>query len=337
MAACGSAARDGNSGEAGVNPGEQVSPWFGGYLDVTLLPALRLEDAPSGGSPTAVLSFISSDPARPCEPSWGGSYDLELAGGKLDLDAQLDAYRKAGNNVAVSFGGQKGTELAVACTDGESLARAYATVINKYGLDVVDLDVEGQGASDPGAAARRASAMARLQAERPPDKPLRVWLTLPVSRDGLTPAAAISVETMLDAGVEVAGINIMTMNFGPLPAGLSMFDASAAAAEATHRTLVDLFGKAGKLNGDEQAWSRIGLTPMIGVNDLEENVFTLDDAGRLNAFARDRGIGRMSMWSLSRDTACDPEHQGVSHSCSGVEQEARQFGRLLGNGFTEAP
>ncbi|MDF2052593.1 chitinase, partial [Arthrobacter sp. Cr_A7] len=333
----GSAQGDDTSGEAGVNPGEQVSPWFGGYLDVTLLPALRLEDAPAGGPSTTVLSFISSDPARPCEPSWGGSYDLELAGDRLDLDAQLDAYRSAGNNVAVSFGGQKGTELAVACSDEESLARAYATVIARYGLDVVDLDIEGQGASDPAAAARRATAMARLQAERPSGKPLRVWLTLPVSRDGLTPAAAISVETMLDAGVEVAGINIMTMNFGPLPAGLSMFDASAAAAEATHRTLVDLFGKAGKLNGDEQAWSRIGLTPMIGVNDLEENVFTLDDAERLNAFARDRGIGRMSMWSLSRDTACDPEHQGVSHSCSGVEQEARQFGRLLGNGFTEAP
>jgi chitinase len=43
--------------------------WFGGYLDVTLVPAHRLQDSPPDGKVTTVLSFIVSDAANPCEPS----------------------------------------------------------------------------------------------------------------------------------------------------------------------------------------------------------------------------------------------------------------------------
>lgn len=312
-----------------------VPGWFGGYVDVTLRPFPPVRDTSEQASSTRVLSFIGSDPARPCEPSWGGTYSMDQASEKLDLDAHVDALRQAGNEVAVSFGGQKGTELAVACTDPESLSKAYGGVIDRYGLDVVDLDVEGAGASDASAAERRAAAMARLQSERPADRPLHVWLTLQVSRDGLTPAAVVSVETMLNAGVEVSGINIMTMNFGPLPAGSSMLDASVAAAEATQRTLAGLFGEAGMPSGEGDVWARIGLTPMIGVNDVEGNVFTLADAEGLNSFARERGIARMSMWSLNRDEACarDAEHGGLSHNCSGQQQEPGMFAKVLGNAF----
>lgn len=312
-----------------------IPGWFGGYVDVTLRPFPPVRDTTGQGTSITVLSFIGSDPARPCEPSWGGSYTLDQAGEKLDLDGHLEVLREAGNEVAVSFGGQKGTELAVACTDPEELSKAYAAVITRYGLNVVDLDVEGKGASDAAAAERRAAAMARLQSERPADRPLHVWLTLPVSRDGLTPAAMVSVETMLNAGVDVSGVNIMTMNFGPLPPGRSMLDASVAAAEATQRALTGLFGKAGMPSGEDDVWARMGLTPMIGVNDVEGNVFTLKDAEGLNSFARERGIARMSLWSLNRDEACasDSQHGALSHNCSGLQQENGMFAKLLGNAF----
>ena len=341
LAACGSVAQDGSSPGAEVTQAELHPRWFGGYLDVTLVPALRLEDSPPQGAVTAVLSFVTSHPDRPCEPSWGGSYDLEQANGKLDLDAQVDAFRTAGNDVAVSFGGQRGTELAVACADRDALVDAYATVIARYGLDTVDLDVEGNGAADPVAAQRRAAAMARLQSERPANNPLKVWLTLPVSAEGLTAAAKVSVETMLEAGVELAGVNIMTMNFGPLKQGQTMLSASVSAAEGTHRTLKTLYEQVGKPLDDAALWNRIGLTPMIGRNDVEGQVFSRQDAEGLNTFALERGIGRMSLWSLNRDTGCDPGKQGqptggVSNNCSGIEQEPGMFGKVLGNAFTDA-
>ncbi|WP_458782010.1 chitinase [Arthrobacter sp. D3-16] len=340
LAACGSGAQDGGSPGAEVSQTGLHPKWFGGYLDVTLVPGLRLQDSPPQGAVTAVLSFVTAHPDRPCEPSWGGSYDLEQAKGRLDLDAQVDAFRKAGNDVAVSFGGQSGTELAVSCADTDALVDAYAAVITRYGLDIVDLDVEGNGAADPAAAQRRAAAMARLQSERPADNPLKVWLTLPVSASGLTPAAEVSVETMLRAGVELAGVNIMTMNFGPLRQGQTMLAASVSAAEGTHGTLKRLYEQAGKPLDDAALWNRIGLTPMIGRNDVQGQVFSQEDAHGLNTFALERGVGRMSMWSLNRDSACQPDNQGqsseVSSNCSGLEQEPGMFAKVLGNSFTDA-
>jgi hypothetical protein len=43
---------------------------------------------------------------------------------------------------------------------------------------------------------------------------------------------------------------------------------------------------------------------MIGHNDVADNVFMLDDARRLAAFARDEGLGGLHFWSLNRDTPC---------------------------------
>jgi len=338
LVACGSVAQDENNPGTEVNQAELNPRWFGGYLDVTLVPALRLQDTPPQGAVMAVLSFVTSHPDRPCEPSWGGSYDLEQAKGKLDLDAQVEAFRKSGNDVAVSFGGQRGTELAVGCADSGALVDAYATVISRYGLDTVDLDVEGNGAADTAAARRRAAALARLQSERPAGSPLKVWLTLPVSAEGLTAAAVVSVETMLAAGVELAGVNLMTMNFGPLKQGQTMLAASVSSAEGTHRTLKNLYAEAGKPLDDAALWNRIGLTPMIGRNDVDGQVFSREDAEGLNTFALERGVGRMSMWSLNRDTGCDPGQQtnGVANNCSGLDQEPGMFGKVLGQSFTDA-
>jgi chitinase len=342
LAGCGSTPPDGPGRESEVTQSAFRPGWFGGYLDVTLFPGLRLQELPPQGSVTTVLSFVSSDPARPCEPAWGGFYDLDRASDKLNLDAQLDAFRAAGHDIAISFGGQRGTELAAACTDGDALLRAYTAVISRYRLDTMDLDIEGPGAGDKAAAQRRAAATARLQADRPPDEPLRVWLTLPVSKEGLTPAAVISVETMLESGVDLAGVNIMAMNFGPLAHGETMLDTAVAAAEATHRTLAGIYAKADKPLDAAALWNKIGLTPMIGINDVEANVFTLADAEGLNSFALEKRIGRLSMWSLNRDAACSSAGQGQAHSivasdCSGVEQLPGKFAEVLANAFTNQP
>ena len=314
-------------------------PWFGGYLDVTLTPNLRLQDLPPHGTVTPVLSFIGAHPKQPCEPSWDGFYTLDQAGAGLDLDGQVKSFRSAGNDVAIAFGGQLAKELAGACTGVDALVRAYTAVITKYDVDILDFDVEGAGLEDQSAATRRAAAVARLQADRPAGDPLKVWLTLPVSVDGLTPEGETSVTTMLEAGVDLAGVNIMVMNFGPLAPGQTMLVAAKSAAEATHQTLDALYENAGKPLDAAVLWNRIGLTPMIGENDVKGQVFTLADAEGLNSFAVERGIGRMSMWSLNRDIACNPATRrepgsSASSSCSGVAQQPGMFAKVLGKTFT---
>jgi chitinase len=314
------------------------SPWFGAYYDLTLDPGHRLADLPGHGQVTTVLSFITAGPTNPCQPSWGGRYDLKQANDELDLDGQIEQYRASGNDIAVSFGGQVGEELSSACTDVVDLTQAYESVITRYGLDAIDLDVEGAALDDVPALKRRADAFARLQTTRETGTPLNIWLTLPVSADGLPAEAEAAVSTMLEAGVELAGVNIMTMNFEPLKAGQSMLETSISAANAAHRQLGALYERAGQHADPARLWQKIGLTPMIGENDVHGQVLDLLDAEGLNSFALERGIGRLSMWSLSRDRTCTPVDRkqvpsGPSPSCSGVKQEEGMFAKLLGNGY----
>ncbi len=336
FAGCSGGRTDGTGPGSGTTPEKTNPGWFGAYLDVTLPQGPELQNA-AGGRTTTVLSFITADPGRQCTPSWGGILGLDEAEAKWQLEAKIRKFRAEGNDVAASFGGQRGQELAAACQDTAALADAYRTVITRYALDVVDLDVEGQAAGS-GAATLRAQAFAKLQAERPAGHPLRVWLTLPVTRDGLDSAGKTSVGAMLAAGVDLAGVNIMTMNFGPLRNGESMLTASELAAEATYRDLEQMYSQAGKPVDAGRIWNSMGLTAMIGDNDVEGNTFSLQDAAGLNSFARERDMGRLSLWSANRDNACSTpaleDPQKPSSNCSGVDQSPGDFTRLLGNGFT---
>jgi chitinase len=74
----------------------------------------------------------------------------------------------------------------------------------------------------------------------------------------------------------------------------------------------------------------VGVTPMIGINDVQTEVFTLADAKTLAAFAKARRIGRVSMWQLGRDRQCARPVTSAQLDCSGVTQPAWQFSRTLG-------
>lgn len=314
-----------------------VNPWFGAYVDVTLVPRYDLRTQDPGPGRT-VLSFVVADPQDGCTPSWGGFYDLDSAASEFGMDEQVQAVGDSGGEAVISFGGQAGTELATGCEDPDALQQAYETVIERYGVSTVDFDIEADDLGDADAASRRAAAVAALQQERPEGDPLEVWVTLPVGLRGLEEDSLNVVTQMLEAGVELAGVNLMTMNYstGKDP-GQSVYEASVAAARAAQGQVKDLYGRSGHELSDDQAWRRMGLTPMIGRNDIEGEVLELDAARRLNRFAVDQGMGRISLWSLNRDRPCsgkDAEVQGVSNVCSGVRQHSGDFSRVLGTDFS---
>ncbi len=50
--------------------------------------------------------------------------------------------------------------------------------------------------------------------------------------------------------------------------------------------------------------SKIGVTPMISVNDIASEVFQLSDAQALQNYAEnDPNVVRLSIWSVARDSA----------------------------------
>jgi len=313
-------------------------PWFASYVDVTSTPTFAFEQLAKTDNKDVVLSFIVSSTTKDCIPSWGGAFTLDRASESLDLDRRIARLRQQGGNVAISFGGLKNKELANSCSDVVSLKNAYRAVIDRYDLDTIDLDIEQGNLADRVAGDRRAEAIAQLQAERRASgKSLAVWLTLPVSPAGLSEDGTTTVSQMLEKKVDLAGVNAMTMDYGQSLGDLSTIEAGEKALISTHRQLGVLYQRAGMYLNDATLWSKIGATPMIGQNDFEKEVLMLDDAVRLNKFARDKSIGRMSMWSANRDVACGSNYtdtKKVSDSCSGVKEEKGAFAKALADGFT---
>jgi chitinase len=319
-----------------------TAPWFAGYVDVTLTPGYSFEAPADSTGNNVVLSFIVSDPTDACTPSWGAAYSMDEAASQLDLDRRIARLEGRGGEAIVSFGGQANDELAVRCSNAAQLQKAYASVIERYSLTTIDLDLEGASLSDSAAMSRRATAIANLQTvQRAAGSDLAVWLTLPVTPQGLATAGTDAVAAFLAAGVDLAGVNAMTMDYGQSkPATDSMLTAATDALTATHRQLRVLYSAAQIDLTDATLWHKIGATPMIGQNDVSGEVFTLDDAAKLNAWGTAQGITRMSMWSLNRDATCGSSFTDVnrvSNFCSGVDQGDTTFSALLGADMPGTP
>jgi chitinase len=313
-------------------------PWFAAYVDVTATPTFAFEQMGGSANRDAVLSFIVASPSDPCTPSWGATYTMDQANSGLDLDRRIARLQQQGGSIAISFGGLRNQELAVSCTDTTKLAGAYESVMDRYNVNTIDLDLEQAGLTDTAAGARRATAIAKLQAtRRAQGKPLAIWVTLPVTPQGLSEDGTNAVSQLLSKGVDLAGVNVMTMDYGSsLENGQSMLTGSENALSETERQLAILYQRAGIHLNSATVWAKLAATPMIGQNDTSNEIFTLDDAKGLNQFARNHGMGRMSMWSANRDIACGSNYVNTkiaSDSCSGVSQTKQQFSDLLGAGF----
>jgi chitinase len=314
-------------------------PWFAAYVDVTATPTYTFEQQGSLATKNVVLAFIVASPSDSCTPTWGGYFTLDEASEKLDLDRRIARLQQLDGSVAISFGGLLHDELAVSCADPEKLLQAYETVVNRYHIDTIDLDLENNGLTNTEASKRRATVIAKLQAKRHASgKNLAVWLTLPVSPQGLATDGTSAISSMLSSGVDVAGINIMTMDYSnSRQKDQSMLDAAKSALMQTHRQLDILYKQVGLNVNSATLWRKIGATPMIGQNDIAGEIFTITDANGFNEFARTQGIGRLSMWSANRDIPCGENYVDVhvvSDACSGVKQEKKGFTQALSKGFT---
>jgi len=304
--------------------------WSVPYIDVTLTPAYQFQNPQSNPARDIALAFVVADPKEPCTPSWGGTYTMDQAAGDLELDRRITQLRAAGGEIMVSFGGQANEELAYACSDQAKLEDAYRSVIERYDLHAIDLDIENADLADTASIERRALAIAAVQKDRSAaGDQLDVWITLPVSTGGLTKDGIALVTATLEGGTVLTGVNAMTMNFGSADAPIGdMLAATKSALEATATQLADIYRGKGVNLDESQRWAMLGATPMIGQNDVAGEIFTLDDAKGLSDFALTKGLGRVSIWSLNRDSQCSASFADVmvlSNTCSSVEQDPLAF------------
>ncbi len=295
------------------------------YVDATAYPTVRLARiAPDSGVLRYTLGFVVAASASECRATWGTYYDLETGpsawegGAEYTLYEELAGLRALGGDVMVSFGGAANTSLAVACPDADALAAEYARVIEALDLTRVDFDIEGAALQDPASIDRRSVAVAALQVQAAAaGRPLHVWYTLPVLPTGLTADGVAVLESAAVHGVELAGVNVMTMDYGagaaPEPAG-KMGEYGIDAIRAVHVQL----GQVWPALDAVERWSMVGTTPMIGQNDVAGEFFDLEDAEQTLTFAQTNGVGMIGWWSVNRDHPCAVESESAQSDCNGT-------------------
>jgi hypothetical protein len=102
--------------------------------------------------------------------------------------------------------------------------------------------------------------------------------------------------------------------------------AAIQAAQATETELAGIFPN----DTAAELWHMIGITPLIGVNDQADEVFTPADATQVANWASSTGIGRLSFWSLTKDAECPGgANQGDANTCSSIVQTPWEFSDIF--------
>jgi chitinase len=254
-----------------------------------------------------------------------------LSGGGCSADQGIEqnlsdvkAFVAAGGHVKASFGGADGTYVESGCSDASSWASAIEAFVDATGITDLDFDIEQDPVLTDAVNAMRGQALALVQASRH----VQVAFTLAAnphtsgSLGGLTTQGLSVVTHAISAGVVVSHVNLMTMDYGdsyggqplaPVAIG-SLTDAATQLVSAVQGLTMD------------QAWRMLGVIPMIGKNDDAE-VFSLDDAKAVAAFAVQKRLGLVSFWSIDRDQVCP---KGADYnSCSTVDPTNFAFDQIL--------
>lgn len=291
---------------------------FSPYADLSLYPLYNLSSAAgTEGTKYFNLAFITDGGS--CTPKWGGVTAIT----DPSIASDISGLRAAGGDVRVSFGGEAGTELAADCSSASTLAAAYQSVIKQYSLKQIDFDIEGAAIAATSAINLRDEAIATLEQE---DPGLQVSYTLPVLPTGLTAQGVALLQNAKADGANIAAVNVMAMDYGSSFPG-DMATLAEQAATATMQQVQSVWTSL----STAQAYAKIAVTPMIGVNDAgTSETFTTADAGTLASWAKANGLAWLAMWSATRDSECSGGAQSFAEAtCSSVVQSAGAFGKAL--------
>ena len=277
------------------------------YVDMTISTESLLNTAiTSHGLKAYTAAFIIGEG---CTNIWG---DTEPIGHDPFIDPEIAKARSEGASLIISSGGADGFSLPWTCTNQNTIVSAYQTVINAYSVSRLDFDIEGAAVADPTSAGRLFTAMKTLQSR---NSGLQFSVTLPVLPTGLTADGVNILKAAQKVGVKIPIVNIMAMDYNQ--GNQNMGTAAINAAKATLAQM--------KSVNSGYTFANLGITPMIGVND-DGSTFTLANAKSVESFAKSSGVGRLALWSVTRDQSCGAAAAvAASPTCSGVSQSQLAF------------
>ncbi len=249
-----------------------------------------VDDMALSGGTTVTLSFATGTCGA---ESWGGVPGDAMAAANVPLLVE------AGIDYMLATGGAAGSFHC----DSDA---GFAQFIDRWAspnLIGVDFDIEvGQSADDIAALVARVDA---AHAAHPDFRFSFTIATLAGTEPGesLNATGIATVEALQDHFGTIPAhvtINLMTMDYGGGSPSICVVGADG---------LCDMGASAGQaadnlVTNHGVPHDRIELTPMIGGNDVQANVFTLEDADELAAYAIAHDLAGVHYWAYDRDVDC---------------------------------
>ncbi len=266
----------------------------------------------AGGAQALTWAFASGECGA---ETWAG------VAGQAIADANVAPFVGAGVDYIISTGGEGNVFTCASDAGMESFIARYTSA------RLIGFDFDIEATQSP---AQIDALLARIRTAQLRHPQLRFSFTIAThaGNDGSNTSLNATGEAVLAAIARVKlndyVINLMVMDFGPATSDHCVVragrcDMGASGLQAA-RNVNRKYGV--PLN-------QIELTAMIGMNDVVDNVFTLDDAAALAQDVRAHGLAGLHYWSLDRDTPCATKKTAADSQCSGVDAPAGAFGTRM--------
>lgn len=269
----------------------QLAPYFytWGYGNTSYAVTSLMDARGKMGLGAATLAFVVD--------AGGCTVDNSIS----QMQSDISAFQSAGGRVIISFGGANGTYLEGSCS-ATQMTNVIDVMLQQTGVRAIDFDVEGGQLGNSALNTTRNAVIKALKVKYPS---LYVSLTLPSvpvhpswGGGGLDIYGQAAVQSAATAGANIDIVNLMTMDFGgSYHNGSTMAQLCESAAGAAIVQLAAIYPS--KTNA--QLWAMLGITPMIGNNDIAGETFTTADATEITQYAQQHGVGHLAFWALQRD------------------------------------
>lgn len=301
--------------DAGINlnwSGSAIGSWGAYEMGTTAgsmnaSPATSLVSVLKSNSITAVTwAFATGDCSN---EAWVGAPVQSF------ITANVNAAVANNIDYIVSTGGAGGPFTCGSTANMIAFAERYIS----HNLIGFDFDIEGNRITGAQLTSL-VNSIAGLQQAYPN---LRISFTLPTlaSTDGRHvallnsgPTSGVAVMSAIEsAGLSNYYINLMTMNYGS-PGSTSICylnstggcDMGNSAIQAAENLVIQY---------PNVLLSHVEVTPLIGVNDIPSEIFSLTDAANVDSYVRANGLGGLHYWSFDRDVACSTN---ITTTCNGL-------------------
>lgn len=231
-----------------------------------------------------IYSFIVTD-GNNCIPYWDWAMGEDFKKFEIKKDG------------IISFGGAGADKksLAYVC-DEKSLFSAYKNILDSFKIEWIDFDIEGKMLDENSSNIKRFKVLKKLQNSYN----IKISLTLPVMPYGFDEKVMNLIKLAYEFNLSIASYNLMLMDYGEeYPANdknkTLMFEYSKSAIESANKNLKQLF------SSKDDFYDKIGAVPMIGVNDVTNEIFYKEDFFKLKNYVYQKEMPLFSFWSILRD------------------------------------